>query len=217
MRSPRRMLLDAVYERLHRAYGPQYWWPADSPFEVIVGAILTQNTAWKNVEKSIEALRQQGMLTLQGIHSLPQEELASIIRSSGYYNQKARKLKGFCRHVNDRWGGDLEGMLAQEPEPLRHELLGLHGIGPETADSIVLYAAHHPTFVVDAYTHRVFSRHGWVEESIDYEGLRATFMEVLDPDVKYFQEYHALLVRVGHLHCRRRPDCASCPLQQDLR
>lgn len=216
MSSPRRLLLNSIFDRLRATYGPQHWWPADSPFEVIVGAILTQNTAWKNVEKSIAALRQHGVLTLEGIHGLPQDELAAIIRSSGYYNQKAKKLMAFCRHVDERWDGDLDRLLAQEPEPLRSELLGLYGIGPETADSIVLYAAHRPTFVVDVYTHRVFSRHGWVEESIGYDGLRAYFMDALDPDVIYFQEYHALLVRVGHIHCRRRPDCSSCPLNQGV-
>lgn len=212
MMSSRTDRLTRIFDRLLDTFGPQHWWPAESPFEVIVGAILTQNTAWKNVEKSIGMLRDHDMLSLEGVLEAPEEVLAGIIRSSGYYNQKARRLKGFCHHVQQHWSGDLDGFLARETEPLRNELLGLHGIGPETADSIVLYAAEKSSFVIDAYTHRVFSRHGWVEESMGYEDLRAFFMDALEPSVPYFQEYHALLVRLGHLHCRRRPVCPSCPL-----
>jgi endonuclease III related protein len=206
--------LTRIFDRLFQAFGPQHWWPAESPFEVIVGAILTQNTAWKNVEKSIGKLREHGLLSLEGLHRITQEELAAIIRSSGYYNQKSKKLKAFCHHLRSHWAGEIERLLAQDMEPLRDELLGLHGIGPETADSIVLYAAQKSSFVVDVYTHRVFSRHGWVEETMGYDDLRAYFMDALDPDVALFQEYHALLVRVGHLHCRRRPVCSACPLNQ---
>jgi endonuclease III related protein len=210
----RRRLIREVFEQLLSALGPQYWWPADSPFEVIVGAILTQNTAWRNVKQAIGRLRENDLLTSQSISTLSLSELALLIRSSGYYNQKARKLKAFCDHLHNHWQGRLDDFLSQDMEKLRTELLGLHGIGPETADSILLYAARQPSFVVDAYTYRIFHRHGWVPESIAYEDLRSFFMEAMEPDVAMFQEYHALLVRTGHLYCRRKPSCESCPLHE---
>ena len=208
-----RKRIQEVFERLFAAFGPQQWWPADSPFEVIVGAILTQNTAWKNVKQAIGKLRDYHMLTPEAIVSLPLNDLAPLIRSSGYYNQKARKLKDFCEHLRNHWEGNLDPFLGQDMEKLRAELLSLRGIGPETADSIILYAAHQPSFVVDAYTYRIFQRHGCIPEAIGYEDLRSFFMEALAPDVPHFQEYHALLVRTGHLHCRRKPSCETCPLQ----
>jgi endonuclease III related protein len=208
----RRALIRGVYEKLLSAIGPQYWWPADSPFEVIVGAILTQNTAWRNVKQAIGKLRESNLLTSQAVSAIPLSELAPLIRSSGYYNQKARKLKAFCDHLQNHWQGQLDDFLSQDMEKLRAELLDLHGIGPETADSIVLYAARQPSFVVDAYTYRIFQRHGWVPETIAYEDLRSFFMEAMEPDVAMFQEYHALLVRAGHLYCRRKPSCDPCPL-----
>lgn len=212
MISKRRELLLAVYERLYQAFGPQHWWPADTPSEVIIGAILTQNTSWKNVRQSIQVLRQHGLLNFEALSDLPVSELASMIRSSGYYNQKARKLKAFCEYLRAQWQGDLSTLLSREMDDLRRDLLQVHGIGPETADCIVLYAAYHPSFVVDAYTHRIFHRHGWIGEEVDYHSLRDYFMQALEPDVTFFQEYHALLVRTGHLHCRRKPNCLSCPL-----
>jgi len=212
-RPPPSHVLETLYRALLDAYGPQHWWPAKTPFEVIVGAILTQNTAWKNVTRSIGALRDARLLDLRSIHEADPERLAQLVRSSGYYNQKAKKLKAFCRHVVDRWEGRLDRFLNQEAAPLRGELLKIYGIGPETADSIVLYAAFKPSFVVDAYTHRVLHRHGLADEAYRYESLRARFMEHLEPDTRLFQEYHALLVRVGRLHCRKRPSCSSCPLQ----
>lgn len=212
MTQRRRELLHGIHDQLLREFGPQHWWPAETPFEVIVGAILTQNTAWKNVKQSIDILRQNGLLSLEGIHGLPVEELAPLIRSSGYYNQKARKLKDFCKHIEDHWQKDLTRFLSQDMEALRSELLGLRGIGPETADCIVLYAAYHPSFVVDTYTYRIFSRHGWVYENSDYETLRSYFMDSLEPDVPFFREFHGLLVRTGHLYCRKKPLCTSCPL-----
>lgn len=208
----RRTLIKGVFERLFSALGPQHWWPADSPFEVIVGAILTQNTAWKNVKQAIGKLRDNRLLTAEAISALSLPDLASVIRSSGYYNQKARKLKTFCEHVENHWQGKLDDFLSQGMEELRLELLGLHGIGPETADSIILYAAEQPSFVVDAYTYRIFHSHGWIPEAISYEELRSFFMEALEPDVAMFQEFHALLVRAGYLYCRRKPSCDPCPL-----
>jgi len=209
----RRKLLEEVFERLFRALGPQYWWPADSPFEVIVGAILTQNTAWKNVKQAISRLREHHLLTHEAIVLLPLGDLAPLIRASGYYNQKARKLKDFCEHLQDHWQGNLDRFLGQPMERLRAELLSLRGIGPETADSIILYAAYQPSFVVDAYTSRIFHRHGCISEGTGYEDLRSFFMDAMEPDTPRFQEYHALLVRTGHLYCRRKPSCDGCPLQ----
>lgn len=210
----RHQLIHAVFHRLFDAFGPQHWWPADTPFEVIAGAILTQNTAWKNVEKSLEALRRHGLMSPEAIHAVPDEELASLIRPSGYYNRKAKKLKAFCSYLMDHREGDLDRLLSQDMDQLRPELLQIYGIGPETADSILLYAAHQPSFVVDTYTHRIFSRHGLVPEEADYDELRDYFMDCLEPDVSFFQEYHALIVRAGHLHCRRKPFCSSCPLDE---
>ena len=210
---PRRhALIKGVFHRLLSALGPQYWWPADSAFEVIVGAILTQNTAWRNVKQAIGKLREHDLLRIEAINALSLPELASLIRSSGYYNQKARKVKAFCEHLESHWQNNLDGFLRQDLDELRTELLSLHGIGPETADSIILYAAHQPSFVVDAYTYRIFHRHDWVPEAIAYEELRSFFMDAMEPDVAWFQEYHALLVRTGHLYCRRNPACNSCPL-----
>lgn len=205
-------LLRDIYERLFETFGPLNWWPAETPFEVIVGAILTQNTAWKNVAKAITSLRESNALTFRALCDLPAPALAALIRSSGFYNEKTKKIKSFCEYVTARWDGNLDDFLALDGEELRSELLGIRGIGPETADCIVLYAACKPSFVVDAYTYRIFSRHGWVDESISYEELRDFFMGAIEPSVPFFQEFHALLVRTGHLFCRKKPLCESCPL-----
>jgi endonuclease-3 related protein len=205
-------LLQEIHARLSDFFGPQQWWPADTPFEVILGAILTQNTAWKNVAAAIGNLRRLDLLTFDGLCKLSAQELAMLVRSSGFYNEKAKKIKSFCDHILTKWGGSLEEFLAQDLEPLRSELLAIRGIGPETADSIILYAAFKPSFVVDNYTYRIFSRHGWVEESISYEDLREYFTREMDPDVPLFQEFHALLVRTGHLYCRKTALCNGCPL-----
>lgn len=212
MSGRRQELLREIYDRLFAAFGPQHWWPAETPFEVILGAILTQNTAWKNVAAAIRNLRENGLLSYERISALAAPELAHYIRPSGFFNQKAKKIRTFCDHIARDWDGDLENFLAQDAEPLREELLRIRGIGPETADSIVLYAAFKPSFVVDAYTYRVFSRHDWIVESISYDELREHFMGALDPDVPFFQEFHALLVRTGHLYCRKKPLCEECPL-----
>lgn len=208
----RKDLLLEIYDRLSAFLGPQNWWPADTPFEVILGAILTQNTAWKNVAAAIGNLRRYDLLTFERLCGLSVRQIAVLIRSSGFYNQKAKKIKAFCDRVLTRWGGSLEDFLAQDIEALRADLLAIQGIGPETADSIILYAAFKPSFVVDTYTYRIFSRHGWVEESISYEDLREYFMGAMDPNVPLFQEFHALLVRTGHLYCRKTALCKACPL-----
>ncbi|MEM5785913.1 MAG: endonuclease III domain-containing protein [Syntrophobacteraceae bacterium] len=212
MSASRNRLLHDIYLRLDEAYGPQNWWPADTAFEVILGAILTQNTAWKNVAKAIANLRENRLLSFRAVCETPAPVLAELIRPSGYYNQKTKKVKAFCEHILTRWDGSLEDFLSQEIDPLRAELLGIRGIGPETADCIVLYAAHLPSFVVDTYTYRIFSRHGWIGETLGYDELRDYFMSALEPDVCFFQNFHALLVKTGHLFCRRKPLCESCPL-----
>lgn len=212
LRSNRKELLRGIYDTLLDAFGPQKWWPAETPFEVILGAILTQNTTWKNAAAAIDALRQNGLLSFDRLSGLSSRVIEPLIRPSGFYREKTKKIIAFCNHVATNWNGSLEEFLALDMESLRTELLAIRGIGRETADSIVLYAAFRPSFVVDAYTYRIFSRHGWIEESISYDDLREYFMEAMDPDVQLFQEFHALLVRIGRLYCRRTPLCQSCPL-----
>ena len=216
MSGTRKELLQEIYARLSAFFGPQRWWPAETPFEVILGAVLTQNTSWKNVAAAIGNLRRSDLLIFENLCRLDAREVAVLVRPSGFYNEKAKKIKTFCNHILTKWGGDLEEFLAQDLGSLRSELLSIRGIGPETADSIILYAAFKPSFVVDTYTYRIFSRHGWVEESISYEDLREYFMGGLDEDVSFFQEFHALLVRTGHLYCRKKALCRSCPLNTYL-
>lgn len=201
-----------LYDRLYAAYGPQHWWPGDSAFEVVAGAILTQSAAWTNVERALGNLKAAGALSPEGIDELPEAELARLIRPSGYYNAKARKLKAFVGLLDREYGGDLARMLRSPPEELREALLRTHGIGPETADSILLYAAGQPVFVIDAYTRRIFSRLGFVPERDAYDGWQRLFVESLPLDVRLFNEYHALIVRHGKDACRKHPACRECPL-----
>lgn len=209
-------LLPEVYDRLFAAYGPQHWWPgATNPLEVCVGAILTQSTAWTNVEKAMEKLRNAGVLSLEAIHNIPVEALADLVHSSGYFNVKARKLKALAQHVYDQHGGDLSAMLGQPWESLRAELLSVYGIGEETADDIVLYAADAPSFVSDAYTKRIVDRLGIAPTKDEYSGYRALFMGVLPADVPRFNEYHALIVKLGKDVCKKsKPLCQECPLAE---
>lgn len=202
-----------LYRSLYESYGPQGWWPAETPFEVIVGAILTQATAWRNVERAIGNLKSIAPLTPHFLLRIDKRELAELIRPAGYPNLKVRRLKSFVKHLFKRHNGSLERMLSQELDPLRKELLGIHGIGPETADSILLYAAGKPSFVVDAYTRRLLRRLGLIEEDIGYEELRALFMENLPLDAALYSEYHALIVRHCKEVCRRRPLCRRCPIK----
>ena len=205
--------LEDVFERLLARYGPQGWWPGDDrPFVVVVGAILTQAAAWKNVEKALRNLERAGALTPEGLLRLPETELARLVYPAGYYNAKARKLKAFAEMLHARCGGRLEGLLGLPLAELRRALLETHGIGPETADDVILYAAGRPVFVVDAYTRRIFSRLGLRPAGHTYDAWQSFFTDRLPLDMPLFKEYHALLVRHGKETCRRQPLCAGCCL-----
>lgn len=206
-------LLMNIYRKLYKAYGPRNWWPGETSFEVMVGAILTQNTTWKNVEKAIQKLKMNGVLNPKGIHHLKKSQLAPLIRSSGYYRIKADRLKSFVDFLYEEYGGDLKRMKRERLAELREKLLGVKGIGPETADSILLYGLKKPIFVVDAYTKRVLSRHGMISEKASYEEVQKLFMDHLSPDEKLFNEYHALFVHLGKMVCKKTPRCDVCPLK----
>ena len=205
-------VLKLTFDKLYRHFGPQKWWPAKTPFEVIVGAILTQNTSWSNVEKAIANLRKNNLLTPKALNAVPVPRLARLIRSSGYYNQKAKKLKNFTDFLFTDYGGRLDKMFKEDHLILRAKLLGVNGIGFETADSILLYAANMPMFVVDAYTRRILSRHGLVRPDATYGEIQDHFMDNLQNDPALFNEYHALIVRLGKEFCKTDPDCRDCPL-----
>ncbi len=208
-RGPR--LMD-LYRAMLDALGPSRWWPADTPFEVMVGAILTQNTSWANVAKALDNLRSADLLDPARLHGLELDELAERIRPAGYFRLKAQRLKHYLDFLAQA-DFDLTALAERDTLALREDLLAVRGIGPETADSILLYALGHPVFVVDAYTRRIASRHGLVPEDIDYHELQSFFADALDPDPGLFNEYHALLVRVGHTWCKKtKPDCVACPL-----
>lgn len=201
-----------VYERLERAWGPQGWWPAPTSLEMMVGAVLTQNTAWTNVEQALARLREAGALQFDRLHAAPLSDLAAWIRPAGYYNLKARRLRALTTMIAVRYGSSVERLLAEKETRLRAVLLEVNGIGPETADSILLYAAGRPRFVVDAYTRRMLGRHGWVDPRAAYDRVAEVFTRSLPPDADLYGQYHALLVRLAKKHCRSRPECASCPL-----
>ena len=202
-----------IYQRLFRAYGSMHWWPGETPFEVMAGAILTQNTSWRNVEKAIQNLKTRKVLHVRGIHQLKRSQLASLIRSSGYFRIKADRLKAFVNFLFENCDGNLRKMGRERPESLRQKLLRVKGIGPETADSILLYGLQKPIFVVDAYTKRIFSRHGILSEKASYEEVQRLFMDHLPQDEKLFNEYHALLVHLGKTLCKKTPRCDLCPIK----
>jgi len=232
----------AFYHTLFSAWGRQHWWPAQSRFEVIVGAYLTQNTAWTNVEKALGNLRRARLLTIRGIRRAPQPKLEQLIRPAGYFRQKAQRLKTFVSFLDDRYGGSLTRMFARPTPELRDELLALNGVGPETADSILLYAGDHPVFVVDAYTRRILERHQIVAARASYDEIRELFDRALDgtpaagtgprgashppsamseaprpPLVQVFNEMHGLIVGVGKNYClKSQSQCEQCPLQKFL-
>lgn len=202
-----------IYDRLLADYGPRHWWPGDSAFEIMVGAVLTQNTAWTNVEKAIANLKRACVLSPRAIVESHPRRLASLIRPSGYYNVKAKRLRALCRWILAR--GGVRRLAALATDELRAELLAVHGVGPETADDILLYAFERPVFVIDAYTRRVFARLGMITGREPYESLRATFEASLGEDVALYNEYHALIVRHGKDTCRKRPCCEICGLVLD--
>ena len=209
----KRTLLN-IYDKTHRHFGPRHWWPAETQFEVIIGAILTQNTAWKNVEKAISNLKDKGLLRPEPLHKVKPAILGALIRPAGYYNIKTKRLKNFVNFLFLRYTYNLKAMFSRPLPELRRELLEVNGIGPETADSILLYAGGKPTFVVDAYTKRIFSRHGLVREDIDYHRLQGLFMDNLPRKASLFNEYHALIVEAGKTFCKRKPLCGQCPLKE---
>ncbi len=202
-----------IFNILLKEYGPQHWWPGETPFEVMVGAILTQNTNWGNVEKAINNLKRAGALSPEAINAMPEGTLAELIRPSGYFNIKAKRLKSFIRYLVETYGGNIKKMREREPAQVRSELLSVTGIGPETADSIMLYALDMPVFVVDAYTNRIFSRHGFFPPDSDYHEVQKFFMDALPRDVKLYNEYHALIVRLAKERCVKKVgDCQICIL-----
>jgi len=203
-----------IYGRLDAAYGDQRWWPGETPFEVAVGAILTQNTAWPNVERAIANLKEAGLLEPAKLAALPAQAVAPFIKPAGYYNVKAGRLRRFLDFLFEEYGGDVAAMAQETLVTVRPKLLAVRGVGPETADSILLYACGLPTFVVDAYTYRVLRRHGLAQDAATYDELKELFESNLEADVRLYKQYHALLVRVGRERCRRRePLCEGCPLE----
>jgi endonuclease-3 related protein len=208
-----RQVLHDIYERLIRRFGPQHWWPGQTQFEIIVGAILTQNTNWGNVEKAIANLKKQGGLSPEKLHQLNIEFLAELIRPAGYYNVKAARLKHFLDRLFGKFDGNLDRLGQLPTDQLREELLAIKGIGPETADSITLYAFGKPVFVVDTYTGRILGRHRLLEPGAGYEEVRMLFESSLPREVQLYNEYHALLVRLGKEHCKTKAQCPGCPLE----
>jgi endonuclease III related protein len=209
-----RSQLEEIYQRLLNAYGPQHWWPADSPFEIMVGAILTQNTAWTNVEKAIQNLKQSNALNTHSIIAFADEHLAELIRPSGYFNVKTKRLKNYTNwFVNS---GRLRGLNKFNDVDLRQKLLTVNGIGPETADDILLYAFERPVFVIDAYTRRLFKKLQLISGDEPYEALRQAFESSLNQDVSLFQEYHALIVRHAKEECRGETICTHCRVETSI-
>jgi len=204
-----------MYKKLYRAFGPQHWWPGDTSFEIAVGAILTQNTNWSNVEKAIKNLKRNKALSAQDLYRIPHGELADLIRPAGYFNIKAQRLKAFIEFLTNNYNGSMEKMRREDTCSLREELLSVHGVGRETADSILLYALGRPVFVIDAYTRRMLSRHGIMDHKETYDTCQKLFHDSLKKDVRLFNEYHALFVRAGKTFCKsQNPACEKCPLNQ---
>ena len=204
------------YNVLFNEYGYQNWWPAETKLECVLGAILTQNTSWKNAEKAIENLKFKSKITIDKLTKLNLNELSLLIKPSGFYNQKAKTIKNFIEFINNYYSGQIDNMLSEETTTLRNKLLKIKGIGKETADCILLYALNNPVFVVDNYTKRILYRHGIITKDSTYDEIQKLFMENLNNNPKKFNEYHALIVKVGKFHCNREPNCESCPLAYDL-
>ncbi len=206
--------LPAIYRRLLRRFGPAGWWPGETPFEVCLGAILVQNTSWDNVERALERVRRAGRLSFGGLSPLSVSRIAALIRPSGTFRVKAARVRAFLDFLGSAYGGRVEAMRDEEPWALRRRLLQVHGIGPETADSIALYAAGKPVFVVDAYTLRTFTRLGLLRRGLGYDEVQRFFMERLPRDAALLNDYHAQIVRLGKEVCRPRPRCGACPLEE---
>ncbi len=206
-------LLMEFYQAMLQASGPQHWWPGQNALEIVIGAVLTQNTNWANVERAIKNLRKADLIDVAGLDRIAAEGLGELIRPAGYFRVKTKRLKNLMGFIMDRYQGDLEAMFDQPIGSLRRELLSINGVGPETADDIILYAAGKPTFVVDTYTYRVLLRHGLIDSDADYQQIKELFEQNLPEDVQLFNEYHALLVVVGKNHCRPKPRCQACPLE----
>lgn len=204
------------YNVLYHNYGPQNWWPAESKLECIIGAILTQNTSWNNASKAISNLKQAMDLTVENIDSLTHERLSDLIRPAGYFNIKAKRIRNFIRFLVEEFSGSIEKMFETGAFELREKLLGITGIGPETADSILLYAGEKPVFVIDSYTYRILSRHMVIPEDAMYREMQELFMRSLEEDSSIYNEYHALIVALAKKHCRKKPKCEGCPLEYDL-
>lgn len=209
--SQKNKLID-IYNTLFNALGPQHWWPGDTPFEIAVGAVLTQNTNWTNVEKAIGNLKKEKALTAKALHGMSHSKLAALIKPAGYFNVKAKRLKNFLSFLATHYNGSMKRMGAEDLTALRAELLTVNGIGPETADSILLYALEKPVFVIDAYTKRILHRHHVVPEDITYHELQEIFHGNFQPEVRLYNEYHALLVMLGKDYCKPKPKCKKCPL-----
>jgi len=217
MRMNKTKILTEIYDRLFKSLGKQYWWPGDTGFEVVIGAILTQNTNWSNVEKAIKNLKAAKIFTPKKLYEIDQDKLAELIRPSGYFNVKAKRLKHFIEWLFLYYNGSLSKLFKLEFPMLRKQLLSVNGIGKETADSIILYAAEKPTFVVDAYTKRVLVRHGVITEDYDYDAIKEVFENNLPKEVPLYNEYHALIVMVGKHYCKPKMQCEECPLEDVYR
>jgi endonuclease III related protein len=202
-----------VHEHLTKALGPQHWWPGDTPFEIMVGAVLTQNTNWQNVVRAITNLREADLLEPHALYNVPPEELEELIHPAGYFRVKAGRLRSLLKFIIERYDGSLEKMFRTDLAELRAELLAVNGIGPETADSILLYAGNLPTFVVDAYTHRILARHGWIDFEADYHQIQDYLISSLPLDAQLYNEFHAQFVYLGKHYCKKTgPKCHECPL-----
>ena len=208
--------INEIYKLLYKEYGSQGWWPGESQLECILGAILTQNTSWSNVEKAIDNLKSYNLISIEQLKLITTDELAKLIRSSGYYNQKALVINNFINFVSETYHGDLEEMFQDETAELRNKLLKIKGIGPETADCILLYGGNKPVFVIDSYTYRILSRHRIVPDQTSYIEMQEMITDSLKEDPELYNEYHALIVKVGKEHCKKNhPICTGCPLEND--
>ena len=201
-----------MFRLMFERFGAQDWWPGDGPFEVMVGAVLTQNTNWSNVEKAIANLKRENLLSVRDIYEVPVERLADCIRPAGYYNIKSMRLKNLAGMLVEKYEYDIFRLFDEDIGTQRRALLSVKGIGPETADSIILYAAKKPVFVIDAYTYRILNRHNLADDQVTYEELQDLFMSNLLPDHGLFNEFHALIVRTGKEYCKKIPKCDNCPL-----